>query len=239
MTDTNEIWKDIPNFEGYYQASDLGRIRGLDRVIINSLGRSKDIKGTIISHVEGKDGYLKLNLAKNGKKFTFRVHRLVMMAFKGCSELVVDHINSNIKDNRLENLRYCTVRENVSFESPNKNNTSKYVGVHKLRDNVWGGTIHINKVSYYLGYSEYEEEVARLYDKALYTYEVYGCVPERKSDEEKPKCCKISKCEKEGEKHRLGHIYFPKGYCRYHYRKIIRDNKKQNNDIRGNIKEIK
>lgn len=226
LEDRIEIWKDIPDYEGYYQASDLGNIRGVDRVIVNSLGRNKTIKGEIIKPVIGKDGYLKLNLGKNGNKVTFRVHRLVMTAFHGYSELVVDHINNNIKDNRLENLRYCTVRENTSFDSPNKKKTSKYVGVHKLRDNIWGGTIHINKISYYLGSSEYEEDLARLYDKALYTYEIYGIPPERKSDEDKPKCCKISHCNKEGEKHRLGHIYFPKGYCRYHYRKILRDNKK-------------
>lgn len=222
-----EIWKDIPNYENYYQASNLGRIKGLDRVIINSLGRRKTIKGEIIVPVVGKDGYLKLNLGKDGKKATFRVHRLIMMAFHGYSELIVDHINNDIVDNRLCNLRYCTNRENVSFESPNKNKTSKYTGVHKLREGVWGGTIHIGKISYHLGSSEYEEDLARLYDKALYTYEVYGVQPERNSDIEKPKCCKISHCKREGEKHRLGHTYFPKGYCRYHYRKRLRDIKKQ------------
>ena len=58
-----EVWKDIPDYEGYYQASELGHIRGLDRVIINSFGRQKTIKGEIIKPVVGKDGYLKLILA--------------------------------------------------------------------------------------------------------------------------------------------------------------------------------
>lgn len=221
-----EIWKDVPNYEGYYQASNLGRIRGVDRVIINSLGRKKTIKGKIIIPIIGKDGYLKLNLGRNGSKKTFRVHRLVMMAFYGESDLVVDHINRNITDNRLENLRYCTVRENNTFDSPNKKKTSKYTGVHKLREGIWGATIHINKISYYLGASEYEEEMARLYNKALYTYETFGVVPERKSDNiVKPTSCKIKDCHKKGKKHRLGHVYFPKGYCRYHYTKILKDNK--------------
>ena len=224
VDDRIEIWKDIPDYEGYYQASDLGNIRGLDRVIINSFGRQKTIKGEIIKPVVGKDGYLKLNLAKGGKKATFRVHRLVMMAFYGKSDLVVDHINSNILDNKLENLRYCTIRQNNSYSKKNK--TSKYTGVYKVKDNFWGGVVHIEKVSYHLGLSEYEEDMARLYDKALYTYEIFGVLPERKSDKEKPSCCKIHRCEKEGEKHRLGHTYFPQGYCRYHYRKMLRDNKK-------------
>ena len=228
MANLEEIWKDIPDYEGYYQASNLGNIKGLDRIIINKLGRQKTIKGKVIKPVVGKDGYLKLNLGIGGKKATFRVHRLVMMAFHGKSDLVVDHINNVITDNRLLNLRYCTVRQNVSFESPNKNKTSKYTGVHKLRGGFWGGTIHINKVSYHLGSSEYEEDISRLYDKALYTYEVFGVVPERKSDIPKPTCCKVTNCEREGDKHRLGNTYFPKGYCRYHYRKILRDNKKQN-----------
>ena len=65
MEDRVEIWEDIPNYENYYQASNLGRIKGLDRVIINSLGRKKTIKGEIIVPVIGKDGYLKLNLGKD------------------------------------------------------------------------------------------------------------------------------------------------------------------------------
>lgn len=47
-------------------------------------------------------------------------------------------------------------------------------------------------------------------------------------NEHRPTCCKIENCNGEGAKHRQGHYYFPRGYCSYHYRKELREIKKQN-----------
>jgi len=51
-------------------------------------------------------------------------------------------------------------------------------------------------------------------------------LPEKRGDKNKPTCCKKAECKREGELHRNGHIYFPQGFCRYHYRKMLRDAKK-------------
>lgn len=99
-----EIWKDIPGYEGLYQISDKGNI-----FIVN---RNKLLKGCY-----DRDSYKLTALSKNNKKKTFKVHRLVMLAFVGPSPLQVNHINGIKTDNRLENLEYCTHKENMQHAS--------------------------------------------------------------------------------------------------------------------------
>lgn len=94
-----EIWKDIPNYEGLYQVSNLGNVRSVKR---NS--QKKPFKN--------HSGYLRVNLFKNGKGVKHSVHRLVLLGFIGESDLHVNHINAIKDDNRLENLEYVTPKEN-------------------------------------------------------------------------------------------------------------------------------
>lgn len=122
-----EDWKDIPNYEGLYQASSLGRIKNLSRFIARSRGGLQKIQERVISPYKNPKGYITVALSKNGKPKTKYVHRLVMAAFYGKSDLITDHINGIKDDNRIENLRYCTQRENTSFDNVNKSN--KYTGV--------------------------------------------------------------------------------------------------------------
>ena len=107
----DEIWKDIPNYEGLYQVSSKGRVKGLKRVDPN--GRS--IKPKNKKLVATKDGYLTVSLNKFGVCRTFRVHRLVAQAFilNPNSYPQVHHINENKIDNRIENLMWCSPKFNV------------------------------------------------------------------------------------------------------------------------------
>lgn len=61
-----EIWKDIKDFEGYYQVSNLGRIRSLDRVV-NTWNAYKTLKGKICNLEKAHNGYLRIELNKNNK----------------------------------------------------------------------------------------------------------------------------------------------------------------------------
>lgn len=109
---STEEWKDIKGYEGLYQASKHGRVKSLDRV--DSRGHKR--KEKIITLCVDKDGYMNVNLSKNGKMKSFRVHRLVLSAFVGvCPERMQGcHNDGNPANNRLENLRWGTHKENIS-----------------------------------------------------------------------------------------------------------------------------
>lgn len=76
----NEIWKDIKDYEGRYQVSNLGRVKSLPRIIIGIMG-SKAIGDILLKQKRSKSGYMSVNLRKNGKGQMFYVHRLVADAF--------------------------------------------------------------------------------------------------------------------------------------------------------------
>ena len=101
-----EIWKDIPGYEGIYQASSLGRIRSFKRnkAIILKPGRSKN-------------GYYNVVLCLNSVGKNAIVHRLVWTTFNGPipEGLQINHLNENKSDNRLENLSLCTPKENTNY----------------------------------------------------------------------------------------------------------------------------
>src|SRR6056297_3432752 len=112
-----EIFKDIPNYEGLYQVSNLGIVKSRNRVVKNRwefyVLKGKKIKGSINS-----DGYIVVRLSKNKIEKDFKTHQLVAMAFLGhkpCgNKLVIDHINNKKSDNRLENLQITTQRHNAT-----------------------------------------------------------------------------------------------------------------------------
>jgi hypothetical protein len=109
---SEEVWKDIPDYEGY-QASNLGNIRSVDRKVKNSNGREYYVKGTSIKKTLSKNGYYVVRLTK--AKLERFVHRLVGFAFIPNPENKpqINHINGVKTDNRLENLEWCTNRENI------------------------------------------------------------------------------------------------------------------------------
>lgn len=112
----NEIWKDIPDYEGFYQASNLGRIKSCDRPNVKCRGNGlRTTKGKILSQSNTTNGYLKTSLCINNVTTYHFVHRLVAAAFLGKSNLVVNHKNENKKDNRIENLEYLTNVENLLY----------------------------------------------------------------------------------------------------------------------------
>ena len=118
-----EIWKDIEGYENLYQVSSEGRIKNLNYF---KTGKEKILKG-------GKygSGYLKVKLFKDGKGKNYAIHRLVAQAFieNPDNKPQIDHINTDKTDNRVENLRWVTNKENmnnpITRQNCSKNNYYK------------------------------------------------------------------------------------------------------------------
>jgi len=164
-----EIWKDIPEYEGYYQVSNLGRVKSLDRFIDKKNNRCF-FKGKILKININKNGYCFIVLYKNKKSKNLRIHQLVSMAFlnhKPCGmKLVVDHINDIKTDNRLENLQIVTTRYNA-FKTQS-NYSSKYKGVHWDNERKkWSVSISINGKSNRIGRFKDEYDAHLAYQNKL------------------------------------------------------------------------
>lgn len=107
MTDImnrKEIWRPVVGYEGLYDVSNLGRVRSL------KFGRVK-----IMKPKDNGNGYLRVSLRKDGKGKKLYVHRIVWEAFVGPipDGYELDHLNTVRDDNRLENLRCVTRKENM------------------------------------------------------------------------------------------------------------------------------
>ena len=113
----SEVWKDIPEYEGSYQVSNMGRVRSLDRVVADKNGRKCKYKGKVFKpNVNKTRGYEQLTLSNDNEQNTKTVHRLVLEVFKphvNMSDLDVNHIDGNKLNNHLTNLEWLTRRDNM------------------------------------------------------------------------------------------------------------------------------
>lgn len=111
-----EEWKPIAGYEGYYEVSNFGNIRSVDRICGKMpRGADRHIKGQPIAPTDSGHKYLIVHLKKDGKRQMRYVHRLVAEAFcekpPGCN--VVNHIDYNVHNNHDTNLEWTTQAENI------------------------------------------------------------------------------------------------------------------------------
>lgn len=110
-----EIWKDVPSHEGYYQVSNLGNFRSLPRVIRYKSNGTRNYPAKKLLTESTKDNYQRITLMKEGVKARYQAHRLVALAFipnpenKPC----INHIDGNKSNNIVTNLEWCTPSENM------------------------------------------------------------------------------------------------------------------------------
>jgi hypothetical protein len=104
----NEIWKDVTGYEGVYSVSSIGRVRRDLAVWVHKGGR-------ILNPSRDSRGYHQVKLCLKPSQITFKIHKLVAVAFMGkCPDgLQVNHIDGNKDNNKLSNLEYITGTENI------------------------------------------------------------------------------------------------------------------------------
>ena len=115
----DEIWRDIPGYDGMYQASSHGRIRSVDRTIFRPHSHGGHAvwryKGRVLKARPKESGHLNVSLGAHNTK---KVHRLVLETFVGACPVGMEclHIDGDPTNNRIENLRWGTRFENKADE---------------------------------------------------------------------------------------------------------------------------
>ena len=129
-----EIWKDIKGYEGYYQISNLGRVKSLPR-----LRKAKNnfiSKEKILKNQNNSQGYFRIDLKVNGKKQRFFVHRLVAEHFlnkpMGCN--IVNHLDCNPHNNKIDNLEWTTLKGNSEHMKKLGKDKRTYTWIKKLTE---------------------------------------------------------------------------------------------------------
>ena len=168
-----EEWRDVPNYEGYYQASNLGMVRSLDRTVTTKHGVERFYKGKIIEGNVQK-GYRRTTLRGDGICGKFMFSQIIAMTFLGHkpngTTLVVDHVNGDMSDDRVDNLRIVSHRANSTtcFRSNKGSFSSEYIGVHwHKKVSKWRTQIQHNGANVHLGYYDTEVEASNAYQLAL------------------------------------------------------------------------
>lgn len=138
MTETTEIWKPVPGFDGY-EVSSLGEVRSIARDVPtrhHGWEGMRRLKGKTLKTFANKDGYPVVSLGAKSK--VYGVHQLVAWAFHGMpgDGEVVDHINGNKNDNRPENLEYVTPSENTKRQYKTGLLTNKAGGIGRWKNHV-------------------------------------------------------------------------------------------------------
>jgi len=155
-----EKWRSIKGMSGYYEASTLGRIRSLDRIAIMKNGHQRMKKGQIIMPQSSKNGYYHFTPCLDGKQITRRIARLIAQTWIPNPENlpVVNHLNLEKTDNRVENLEWTTISGNTIHAIQN--------GVLYTGENKYNAKLTYDDIPHIFDlykYGFYQHEIGTMY----------------------------------------------------------------------------
>lgn len=139
--ESSEVWKDVPDYEGYYQVSNKGNVRSVDRVKCDGIR----MKGITRKQHADSCGYMLVALSKDGKQKHLSVHRLVALAFIPNPDNLpqVNHKDEVRNHNNVENLEWCSIiynqnyghrRERSSASSKGENNARAILSANDVKE---------------------------------------------------------------------------------------------------------
>lgn len=164
----NEIWKDVIGYEGIYQVSNLGNVKSLSREKCGYRGCFITKEKILNKCIRGKRKQYYFVTFFDRKKFS--THQLMAVAFLNHTidghNMVVDHINNDPLDNRLENLQVITTRENTTKDKKGKK--VKSIGVYLCKQtNKFRARIYVDGKTLELGRFNTELEASQVYQNKL------------------------------------------------------------------------
>lgn len=164
-----EIWKDIKDFEGFYQVSNYGNVKSLERIVECSNGRQRLCKEKVLKLRKNNNGYLDVHLYKEGKGKTMKVHRLVAQAFidNPSNHPIISHKDENPLNNCVSNLEWCTQEYNINYGTRNER-----MAATKKENGQYERIAATNKVN---GHYEHLAELSKLRcSKPVFQYSISG-----------------------------------------------------------------
>lgn len=128
-----EIWKPVKGFEGYYEVSNLGNVRSIDRIVLDTVRNCERLlKGKILTQRDNGSGYKGVMFCKEHKLYNKYVHRLVSEAFIPNPDNLpqINHKDEDKSNNRVDNLEWCSQLYNNIYGS----RMERQVNTRKLKN---------------------------------------------------------------------------------------------------------
>lgn len=152
-----EIWKDIKDYEGKYQISNLGNIKSLPR----QMGFYSNSNIKIINGYIKKEGYFQVDLYKDNHRKKFYTHRLVAKAFiyNPNNYPQINHKDENKSNNTVDNLEWCTAKYNINYGSRTENAKKNKINHSKLSKKILQYDINNNFIKEFPSSMEIQREL--------------------------------------------------------------------------------
>jgi hypothetical protein len=117
-----EIWRDIQGYEGFYQVSNMGNVKSVERLVKHFLYGERFACSQILKPAKNNRGYLCVSLWKDGKGVSKTVHRLVLNTFipNINNKPEINHLDGNKENNVITNLEWSSISENRKHAYNNK-----------------------------------------------------------------------------------------------------------------------